>query len=171
VTAGGVNKDAALNNGAAYGAATNNLPHFHLADLIRPIPTNSGEAVLDMDGPWSRHFSLAVDGPSFEALRRMEDKRALRRLVARGVIFARMLPEQKQALIEMLQDMGYYVGMCGDGANDCGALKAAHAGISISDAESSVASPFTSRETNVSCVPNLIREGRCALVTSFGMFK
>jgi len=61
--------------------------------------------------------------------------------------------------------------MCGDGANDCGALKAAHTGISLSDAESSVASPFTSRQTNISCVPQVIREGRAALVTSFGIFK
>ena len=62
-------------------------------------------------------------------------------------------------------------GMCGDGANDCGALKAAHAGISLSEAEASVASPFTSAEPNISCVPQLIKEGRCALVTSFGVFK
>lgn len=61
--------------------------------------------------------------------------------------------------------------MCGDGANDCGALKAAHAGISVSGEESSVASPFTSRDGHVGCVPLIIREGRAALTTSFGMFK
>jgi len=61
--------------------------------------------------------------------------------------------------------------MVGDGANDCGALKAAHAGISLSDAESSVASPFTSKEPSVECVQRLLRESRAALVTSFGLFK
>lgn len=61
--------------------------------------------------------------------------------------------------------------MCGDGANDCGALRAAHTGISLSEAESSVASPFTSRNPNISCVINVIREGRAALVTSIGIFK
>lgn len=61
--------------------------------------------------------------------------------------------------------------MCGDGANDCGALKAAHVGISLSESEASVASPFTSREPNISCVPQVIKEGRAALVTSFGVFK
>lgn len=61
--------------------------------------------------------------------------------------------------------------MCGDGANDCGALKAAHTGISLSEAESSVASPFTSKNANITCVLDVIKEGRAALVTSFGIFK
>ncbi|XP_063927285.1 polyamine-transporting ATPase 13A3-like isoform X2 [Zophobas morio] len=95
----------------------------------------------------------------------------LPKLVTRGTVFARMSPEQKQQLVQELQTLGYCVAMCGDGANDCGALKAAHTGISLSEAESSVASPFTSRNANISCVLNVIKEGRAALVTSFGIFK
>ena len=61
--------------------------------------------------------------------------------------------------------------MCGDGANDCGALKRAHCGISLSEAEASVASPFTSKVANISCVIDVIKEGRCALITAFNIFK
>lgn len=61
--------------------------------------------------------------------------------------------------------------MCGDGANDCGALRTAHVGISLSETESSIASAFTSSKPDISCVPQVIREGRAALVTSFGLFK
>ncbi|KAK7945355.1 hypothetical protein WMY93_001083 [Mugilogobius chulae] len=55
-----------------------------------------------------------------------------------------MAPDQKTQLVEVLQSLNYTVGMCGDGANDCGALKRAHCGISLSELEASVASPFTS---------------------------
>ena len=61
--------------------------------------------------------------------------------------------------------------MCGDGANDCGALKRAHTGISLSELEASAASPFTSQRPDISCVVEVIKEGRCALVTTFATFK
>ncbi|XP_050819826.1 probable cation-transporting ATPase 13A5 isoform X3 [Gopherus flavomarginatus] len=92
-------------------------------------------------------------------------------ILVNGTVFARMSPGQKSSLIEEFQKLNYYVGMCGDGANDCGALKMAHAGISLSEQEASVASPFTSQVPNIECVPELIREGRAALVASFAVFK
>ena len=82
-----------------------------------------------------------------------------------------MSPEQKAKLVEELEKLSYYVGMCGDGSNDCGALKAAHVGISLSEAEASVAAPFTSTKPTIECVPTLLKEGRAALATSFQLFK
>lgn len=115
-------------------------------------------------------YVFALTGKTW-ALLKQHYPELIPKICTRGAIFARMSPDQKQQLIQELQALKYYVAMVGDGANDCGALKAAHTGISLSDTESSVASPFTSRETNISCILTLIREGRAALVTSFGIFK
>lgn len=88
-----------------------------------------------------------------------------------GKVFARMSPDEKHELVEKLQSIDYCCGFCGDGANDCAALKAADVGISLSEAEASVAAPFTSRIFDIRCVPEVIREGRASLVTSFSCFK
>uniref|UniRef100_A0A673YCS1 Polyamine-transporting ATPase 13A3 n=1 Tax=Salmo trutta TaxID=8032 RepID=A0A673YCS1_SALTR len=115
-------------------------------------------------------YHFAMSGKSFAVItEHFQD--VLQKLVLHGTVFARMAPDQKTQLIEALQSVDYFVGMCGDGANDCGALKRAHGGISLSELEASVASPFTSRTPNISCVPSLIREGRAALITSFCVFK
>ena len=86
-------------------------------------------------------------------------------------IFARMSPDQKHFLVERFQELGYCVGFTGDGSNDCGALKNADVGLSLSEAEASVAAPFTSQSKDLSCVLRIIKEGRAALVTSFSCFK
>lgn len=92
-------------------------------------------------------------------------------MLVRTSVFARMSPDEKHELVDRLQALGYSVGFCGDGANDCGALKAADVGLSLSEAEASVAAPFTSRSPDISCVLEVVKEGRAALVTSFSCFK
>ncbi|NWI10486.1 AT132 ATPase, partial [Crypturellus soui] len=117
-----------------------------------------------------RPCHLALNGKSFAVLQQHFPE-LLPKILIRATVFARMSPDQKTQLVCSLQELNYCVGMCGDGANDCGALKAADVGVSLSEAEASVASPFTSRVANIACVPTVIREGRCSLVTSFGVFK
>ncbi|XP_053315068.1 probable cation-transporting ATPase 13A4 [Spea bombifrons] len=115
-------------------------------------------------------YHFAMTGKTYQVIV-LNFSNLLPKLLLNGTIFARMSPGQKSSLIEEYQKMDYYVAMCGDGANDCGALKVAHAGISLSEQEASVASPFTSQIPNIQCIPQLIKEGRAALVSSFGVFK
>ncbi|NXL51464.1 AT134 ATPase, partial [Podilymbus podiceps] len=118
----------------------------------------------------SGQYHFAMSGNSYQIVAQ-HFRHLLPKLLLNGTVFARMSPGQKSSLVEEFQKLDYFVGMCGDGANDCGALKVAHAGISLSEQEASVASPFTSQTPSIVCVPELIREGRAALVTSFCMFK
>jgi cation-transporting ATPase 13A3/4/5 len=116
-------------------------------------------------------YSLAVTGDAFRWIIDFGSREVLQRMLVKGAVFARMSPDEKHELVEKLQSIDYCCGFCGDGANDCGALKAADVGVSLSEAEASVAAPFTSHVFDISCVPVLIKEGRAALVTSFCCFK
>ena len=117
------------------------------------------------------NYNLALTGDVFAYILSNASQDTIGRILVKARVFARMSPDQKLDLVERLQNINYCVGMCGDGANDCGALSAADVGISLSEAEASVAAPFTSRVSNIECVLRLIREGRAALVTSFSCFK
>lgn len=139
---------------------------------LTPLPPPSD---IDVSVPSEafnlREYSLAITGDVFRWVIDFGSEEILKRMLVQGQVFARMSPDEKHELVEKLQSIDYCCGFCGDGANDCGALKAADVGISLSEAEASVAAPFTSRVFDISCVPKLIREGRAALVTSFCCFK
>ncbi|OLL26120.1 putative cation-transporting ATPase [Neolecta irregularis DAH-3] len=119
----------------------------------------------------SNQYSLAVTGEIFRWIIDFSTLQTLNRMLLRGQIYARMSPDEKNELVSKIQSLDYCVCFCGDGANDCGALKAADVGISLSEAEASVAAPFTSGVYEITCVPEIIRQGRAALVTSFSCFK
>ncbi|KAK3373986.1 hypothetical protein B0T24DRAFT_576743 [Lasiosphaeria ovina] len=139
---------------------------------LLPLPAPAeGDASLPYDISNLRNYSLAVSGDVFRWVVDFASPEVMRRMLVTGKVFARMSPDEKHELVEKLQSIDYCCGFCGDGANDCGALKAADVGISLSEAEASVAAPFTSRVFDIRCVPEVIREGRASLVTSFSCFK
>ncbi|KAJ2855263.1 hypothetical protein J3B02_002262 [Coemansia erecta] len=125
----------------------------------------------DMELLASGNYCVAVTGEVFRYMMDTAPDVTVGRMLMRGAIYARMSPDEKAELVERLQTIGYCTGFCGDGANDCGALRAADVGLSLSEAEASVAAPFTSHSTDIQCVLEVIREGRAALVTSFSCFK
>ncbi|PVI07557.1 P-type ATPase-like protein [Periconia macrospinosa] len=148
-------------------------PIFKLDEnTLKPLPPPAeADVSLPYDISNLRNYSLAVSGDVFRWIIDFASPSVLREMLVVGQVFARMSPDEKHELVEKLQSIDYCAGFCGDGANDCGALKAADVGISLSEAEASVAAPFTSRVFDISCVPQVIKEGRAALVTSFSCFK
>jgi cation-transporting ATPase 13A2 len=149
----------------------NSIYQLDESTLTPLVPPVEGDASLPYDISNLRNYSLAVSGDVFRWIIDYAPPDVLQRMLVCGQVFARMSPDEKHELVEKLQTLDYCCGFCGDGANDCGALKAADVGISLSEAEASVAAPFTSRVFDITCVPEVIREGRAALVTSFSCFK
>lgn len=145
---------------------------WHYTD--NPVPRKDSQSVEilleEQSDGLQQSFHFALSGQAFTVITE-HFPQLLPKLALGATVCARMSPDQKTQLVEALQGLNYTVGMCGDGANDCGALKRAHSGISLSELEASVASPFTSSTPDISCVPKLIKEGRAALITSFCVFK
>ncbi|GAA2207680.1 cation-transporting P-type ATPase [Nonomuraea monospora] len=69
----------------------------------------------------------AITGAEFAA---MDDETALREIGDIGVI-ARVAPEHKVRLVDVLREQGHVVAMTGDGVNDAPALKRADIGIAM----------------------------------------
>jgi cation-transporting ATPase 13A3/4/5 len=110
------------------------------------------------------------------AFKHLQDSGEASQILDKVRIYARMKPEDKVAVIQLHQDRGLVVGMVGDGGNDCGALRAAHVGIALSEAEASIVAPFSSREEHgtgsisLRAVPDLLRYGRATLATNLATY-
>ena len=50
-------------------------------------------------------------------------------------------------------------------------LQAAHVGVSLCEAEASVAAPLTSRRPSIACMLHVLTEGRGTIITTFSLFQ
>ncbi|KAF4664619.1 hypothetical protein FOL47_005042 [Perkinsus chesapeaki] len=147
-------------------------------------------------GPGCRPTSLCVTGACFAALLRSDKlvplmgcrgecenstlPAGVRRpgLVDCGCsrirVFGRMTPHQKVAVITSYSraPLNLITGMCGDGGNDSGALRAAAAGLALSGrVEASVAAPFSTDSPSIGSLVLLLREARASMCTSFASYR
>ncbi|KAJ3115397.1 hypothetical protein HDU96_000702 [Phlyctochytrium bullatum] len=125
------------------------------------------ESMLLSSRNGGKPVELAMTGKAFNIL--LKDGR-IRNLLLDTRIFARMSPEDKVNCVRLHMEKAV-TAMCGDGGNDAGALKASHAGIALSEAESSVVSHFSSRNRSVFACVELLKEARCSLDISFASYK
>jgi H+-transporting ATPase len=99
-----------------------------------------------------RPASEFVDKPDDEA----------EKVIEKADGFARVFPEHKFRIVELLQSHGHIVGMTGDGVNDAPALKKADAGIAVAgatDAAKSAADIVLTRP-GLSVIIDAIKESR-----------
>jgi len=77
----------------------------------------------------SKHYDLAVTGKNMTAA--FEHDEEFKKMLGHFKIFARMTPDAKETVIECLHSVDTLCLMCGDGANDVGALKQADVGVAL----------------------------------------
>jgi len=125
-------------------------------------------------------FELALNQSSFRWLVK-EDAALMAEILPLVKVYGRMKPDDKVNLISLWQNYGIdgtVTGMTGDGGNDCGALRTAHAGLALSESEASIVSPFSTSQglhdkgyISLAAVPVLIKEGRACLATNLATFQ
>ena len=132
----------------------------------------------------TNNYSIALTGDTFSKLSELNQiylllkqktllkaHQVFRLVLKNGNVFARMNPQHKALLVESLKKEGLNPLMCGDGSNDCLALRKANVGVSLSVEEASIAAHFTSLHPGINCLIHLLKEGKCSLAASIQVFK
>ena len=98
----------------------------------------------------------------FDARELPEDAAALADVLEQFVVFGRVTPQQKRAMVGALQSHGHVVAMTGDGVNDVLALKDADMGIAMGagSAAARAVAQLVLLDNAYSTLPRVLAEGR-----------
>jgi predicted P-type ATPase len=118
------------------------------------------------------------DGP-YEGINNAVTGQALDMLLASNfplmfniTVYGRLSPIQKVDVIKYMRSSGHTVAMCGDGGNDCGALRNAHAGLALQGRpDAIIASPFSTSSDSLNSLTILMKEARASVSTSYASFR
>jgi Mg2+-importing ATPase len=126
--------------------------------------------ILSGDGPLvtktiAEQAGMDVKMATGSEIQEMDDE-TLKKTVEKMNVFARLTPEQKTRIVQILRKNGHVIGFLGDGVNDAPALKAADVGISVDGAVdiAKEAADIVLTESSLEVLKNGIVEGR----TTFG---
>ncbi|MEJ2858387.1 MULTISPECIES: HAD-IC family P-type ATPase [unclassified Saccharothrix] len=91
-----------------------------------------------------------------------EDPDALAEVLERKVVFGRVTPQQKRAIVGALQRKGHVVAMTGDGVNDAMALKDADIGVAMGNgaAATRAVAQLVLLDSRFAHLPDVVAEGR-----------
>lgn len=92
-------------------------------------------------------------------------------ILDKTLVFARMLPEHKTLLIQCLKEEKFIVAMCGDGANDIGALRTANVGISLGLDDTAISAHFITSSPEIQSIVRILREGKAWLSNTIECYK
>lgn len=105
------------------------------------------------------HENQVLTGDEINSLNESE----LKQRILKTSVFARVIPEQKLRIVNVLKDAGEIVAMTGDGVNDAPALKAANIGVAMGAKGTDVAREASSivlLDDNFASIVGAIRSGR-----------
>ncbi|MGO4102613.1 HAD-IC family P-type ATPase [Leifsonia sp. YAF41] len=106
---------------------------------------------------------VGLDAPhGYDARELPEDQTQLAEILENTVVFGRVTPAQKKAMVQALQTAGHTVAMTGDGVNDALAIKEADIGIAMESgsAATKAVARIVLLDSKFSHLPRVVAEGR-----------
>ena len=151
-----------------YGEVVNDVIEWSHVDT--PETTYTSAEVLQMAREIPEALELILSGQCFMKIRDgppTDNVPPLSPILPCVRITSRVTPAGKVAFVNSIaSEKGVVVGMCGDGGNDCGALREAHIGLAMSSAEASLVAPFATTTESLTSFCRIVAHGRATLRTN-----